>query len=264
MSEKTDIVYVLGNGSKWANRELWFSLASVAKNMKDVGRIFVVGSNPGFLSDEVNFIPVVEQFDPKLNPTANVITKLLAAIKAGVSENFLYMNDDFVILKEISAAAVPPIHQRNFNNVANHFWNSGNHRIRLRKTYNLLKESNRTGLDFAVHVPMLLNAKQFKTAMANIDWKSGVGIDLRTWYGNHYLSKADNLVHQPDVNISRHYSLAQINARFSTEHFMSYNDRGLNRPLKMFLKQQFPNEHQYAKGPLPKLPKRQALHKRLA
>jgi hypothetical protein len=263
MSEKTDIVYVLGDGSKWANRELWFSLASVAKNLKDVGRIFVVGSNPGFLSKEVTFIPVREQYDPKLNPAANIITKLLAVCKGGVSEKFLLFNDDFVVLKPISANDVPVVHKGKFSDYPQKYFNSGNYRLRMRKTFSILKQRKLPDYNFGVHIPFPMERKKLLHLLNNVDWKSGVGISLRTIYGNMYYSKAE-MEQVKDPNLNEHYSLAKIQARFSTEHFMSYNDRGLNRPLKMFLKQQFPSEHPYANGPLPKLPIRQALHKRLA
>lgn len=263
MSQKTDIVYVLGHGSRWANRELWFSLASVAKNLKDVGRIFVVGTDPGFLSKQVTFIPVREQYDPNLNPAANIITKLLAACKAGVSERFLLMNDDFVVLKPISAAEVPAVHKGKFSQYPANYFNSGNYRLRMRKTFSILKERKLPDYNFGVHIPFPMERKKLLQLLNNVDWKSGVGISLRAIYGNNYYAQGE-MQQVKDPNLNEHYSLAKIQARFSTEHFMSYNDKGLNRPLKMFLKQQFPNEHKYANGPLPPLPKRQALHKRLA
>jgi hypothetical protein len=228
-----------------------------------VGRVFVVGSNPGFLSDQVTFIPVVEQYDPKLNPAANIITKLLAVCKAGVSEKFLLFNDDFVVLKPISAADVPVVHKGKFSDYPDKYFNSGNYRLRMRKTFGILQQRKLTDYNFGVHIPFPMERKKLIQLLNNVDWKGGVGISLRTIYGNMYYAQ-DEMEQVKDPNLNEHYSLGKIQARFSTEHFMSYNDRGLNRPLKMFLKQQLPSEHPYAKGPLPKLPKRQALHKRLA
>ena len=51
-----DILYCIGEGSKWNNNELRYSLRSLEKFGKNVGNIYMVGYNPGFLSDEVTFI----------------------------------------------------------------------------------------------------------------------------------------------------------------------------------------------------------------
>lgn len=262
MSQKLDIVYVLGNGSTWQNREIWFSLASVAKNLKGVGRVFVVGSNPGFLSNEVTFIQANERYDPKLNPAANVISKLLAAIKAGVSENFILMNDDFVILKETVASEIPFVHKGKFSQYGQEYFTSGNYKLRMRKTFAILQQRKLPDYNFGVHVPMRLNVSKLKQVLANSNWKEGVGISLRTLYGNMYCVNRE-LKQVKDPNLNRQLTLPQLQERFKAEQFMSYNDFGLNRNLKLYLQSKLPKQHKYAIGELPAIPKRQINHKRI-
>lgn len=262
MAQKFDIVYVLGNGSTWHNREIWFSLASVAKNLKNVGKVFVVGSDPGFLSKEVTYVHVQEMYDPKLNPAANIISKLLAVAKRGLADNFLLMNDDFVVLQPTDATQVPVVHKGKFSDYDKKYFSSGNYRLRMRKTFSILKERKLPDYNFGVHVPMPINTANMLRMLNGIDWKSGVGISFRTIYGNMFCVRGS--IHQvKDPNVNSHHTEAQLQERFKDEPFMSYNDRGLNRSLKRFLQAQLPETHRYANGPLPEIPKREVNHKRL-
>jgi hypothetical protein len=263
MTPKTDIVYVLGKGSNWANREIWYSLASVDKNLKGVGQIFVVGENPGFLSDKVKYIKVVEQYDPQLNPAANIITKLLAAADNGLAENFLLMNDDFVILQQMNAADVPVWHKGKFSDYPDSYFNNGNYRLRMQKTFKILQERKLPDYNFGVHIPMPINTAKMKHLLAPLDWKSGVGISFRTLYGNLYYTESE-IIQKKDPNVNDHHSLNQLKERFADKPFMSYNDKGLNRPLKAFLKDMLPEEHKYCTGNIPELPQRQTNHKRIS
>ena len=52
-----DIVYIIGKGSKWNNQELKYSLRSIAKYGINIGKVFIVGYKPNFVSDEVIYIP---------------------------------------------------------------------------------------------------------------------------------------------------------------------------------------------------------------
>lgn len=262
MQPKTDIVYVLGNGSKWQNRELWYSLASVAKNLKGVGRVFVVGHNPGFLSNEVTFVPVREMYDPNLNPAANIISKLQAVCDAGVSENFLLMNDDFIILSKIEASEVPAVHKGKFSDYTADYFNTGNYRLRMRKTFQILKDRKLPDYNFGVHIPFPINRKKLLAIIGSIDWKSGVGISLRTIYGNSHFSESE-IAQMKDPNVNNHHSLEELEKRFANKSFLSFNDKGLNQPLKKFLQNQFAETHKYAVGTPPETPARQVFAKRL-
>lgn len=263
---KTDLVYVLGRGSRWKNRELRYSLRSVQQNLKGVGRIYVVGENPGFLSKEVIHIPVYERFDPKLNPSANVITKILAAINAGASDNFLLMNDDFIILQPINATEIPVLHKGKFSNYdQNSYFNRGNYRLRMRKTFNRLKNRGVDAYNFGVHVPFPIHGPTLKRMLNSADWKEGVGISYRTLYGNQCISKAQYVrLTSQKKTVYSHYTLAALKARFQGVTFMAFNDRGLNRELKKFLRTTFPEQSIYESSPDIVEPKPLVAHRRIA
>ena len=53
-----DILYIVGTGSHWNNYELRYSLRTLEKYGKNIGRVFVSGANPGFLSDKIIYINI--------------------------------------------------------------------------------------------------------------------------------------------------------------------------------------------------------------
>ena len=59
-----DVLYIVGTGSHWNNYELRYSLRTLEKYGKNIGRVFVSGFNPVFLSNEVIFtsIPDIDIF----------------------------------------------------------------------------------------------------------------------------------------------------------------------------------------------------------
>ncbi|MFA5815861.1 MAG: hypothetical protein WC865_09615 [Bacteroidales bacterium] len=109
-----DIVYVLGTGSSWSDNEIRFSLRSVFKNLTNIGQIFIVGERPDGLKGFLH-IDHPDEF-PSTNADGNIIRKVLQACKdPRVSEKFLIINDDHIIMKPMRAEKIPPFHFRNFH-----------------------------------------------------------------------------------------------------------------------------------------------------
>jgi hypothetical protein len=91
-----DAVYIVG---PWAvNEQLRYSLRSLAKNMPYVDKVWIVGSCPAWVSDEVGKIllePAEDKFD-------NQRQSLRAACADDrISEDFILMNDDMFALVEL-------------------------------------------------------------------------------------------------------------------------------------------------------------------
>ena len=90
-----DILYVIGQGSRWENNELRYSLRSIEKNCKGVGRIFIAGYCPDFIDkSKVIFVPVEDQVehDCKHKRILNCIEQVVE--NYDISDNFLYSSDD--------------------------------------------------------------------------------------------------------------------------------------------------------------------------
>lgn len=87
-----DILYVVGKGSDWNNNELRYSLRSIAKNGRNIGRVFLVGYKPDFVSDNVIHIPCDDPYDRKHK---NILHKVIYAIEhSDIAPHFLISSDD--------------------------------------------------------------------------------------------------------------------------------------------------------------------------
>ena len=101
-----DVLYYIGGGSMRNNVELRLSLRALEKHCKDLGKVFIVGNKPAFLKN-VEYIWVEDKFEW----WRNAFEKTKAAIKAGISDDFLLMNDDFFMTGSFEAAKYPYYHR---------------------------------------------------------------------------------------------------------------------------------------------------------
>lgn len=244
-----DLLYPIGTGSRWKNCELLFSLRSIAKNLKGVERVFVVGERPDFLTGKVTYIPCPDVASPFTNPTRNVIEKIRIAIKAGISENFLLMNDDFIILKTMSCHNMPLLHKGCFSDYPDTYWNATNYRQRMRATYELLLNELDEPVNFGVHVPFEINVTEFERMYHQYDWDTGIGHSFRSIYGNVFANsnKAIELSWEKRT-VYKRLNLKILEKRLAEPIFLAFSDHGLNNELITFLTRKFSSPSQYEVG----------------
>jgi hypothetical protein len=58
-----NLLYILGSGSKWQNNEIRYSIRSAEKYVGNLGRVFIVGEFPKFLSRKNKKITYIEVHD---------------------------------------------------------------------------------------------------------------------------------------------------------------------------------------------------------
>lgn len=93
-----DILYVLGTGSNWDNNELRYSLRSIEKFGKNVGNVYVIGADPGFLSEQVTFVSLEDWYSTKHK---NILNKICEAVEyTNIGDKFLLSSDDHFYVKE--------------------------------------------------------------------------------------------------------------------------------------------------------------------
>jgi hypothetical protein len=169
----------LGTGSKWNNNEIRFSLRSVEKNVAGLGKIFVVGERPEWLINVVH-IPLGDLHSV---PWRNAYAKTSEVCKLSeLSDDFLFMNDDFFILRPIDIFSYPYYYSKQLRCMNN-----------LHRAYpaEILKHWAEAGLDpsrgvhsFAVHRPIRYN-KELYLKMPIIN-KDSLGFSPRSFYANYY------------------------------------------------------------------------------
>jgi hypothetical protein len=195
--EKTDIVYILANASKWQNSELKYSLRSMEKNMDmPIGRIFIVGYLPKFVETrEVDHIDVQDNYTNKLRNAARKIKG--ACNDRRVSENFILMNDDFFIMKKVSEIKYWSKGSLK-GSMTRHRTKKGYYYTAIKQTKELLESQGiENPTDYEIHAPIIIEKKKF----LKIDKKLNLeekGLLFRSIYGNLTGAKRDVV---PDIKI---------------------------------------------------------------
>jgi len=239
----TDVVYVLGDGSGWNNNELRFSLRSIAMNGRNVGKIFVVGAPPGFLSDDVIHIPAADIYNPNVNADGNIAHKVLAACAdARLSDDFLFINDDHILLQPIDLKDIPAFHKGDMTTFDASYWALNYWRGRLKRTMETLRNEGLQALHYDCHTPIVFNKKLFPEVMSSFAIGDCIGLTMKSLYGNCACSETAKLLNGEKKTVFKHYTLNELSLRLSECGLMAFNDSGLNTPLKIWLYRHFPEQ----------------------
>jgi len=124
------------------------------------------------------------------------------------------------------------------------FWKAQFYRYRLRRTYDVLAGRFLPTIQYDYHAPMLMNKHRFPEVMAQFNFTQDIGYTFRSLYGN-CLELPAIPVKGNKVTIYRYYTIKQIQQRVENIPFVGYNDRGLNRSLKWWLVDNFPEKSKY-------------------
>lgn len=104
-----DVVYIFQH-SQQNNREIQYSLRSVAQNLPWVRKVWILGDRPSFLTAESDLVQHVSHQEMawigrwRLPVRNNFILTLLASLIPGLADEFLWFADDYVILNRADQA----------------------------------------------------------------------------------------------------------------------------------------------------------------
>ena len=240
-----DVVYVLGTGSKWNDNEIRFSLRSLEKNLKGFRQVFVVGANPEFLQNVIH-LEAEDIFDPAVNADGNIIHKVLAACAdERLADDFLFINDDHLVLQPMEVGEIPAFHKGNMLDFRPMYWELNYWRKRLLRTMETLFIKGLPAFHYDCHTPILFNKTRFIEIMSGFDYAEGIGLTMKSLYGNSVYAESGILLTDQKKTIFKNYTLQELNERLASCQFMSFNDMGLNRPLMYWLWKMFPDKSQF-------------------
>lgn len=239
-----DVVYTLGPGSRWNNGELRYSMRALKKNFSELGRVFVVGYRPKWLSDAAIHIDVADIH--KHNKDANIIDKVVAACRAGVSDQFIRSSDDELILIPSNASDIKPYHGGTLRGRPASFW-SNVWKKRLRATSEMLSDRGFECLHFDIHIPNLYDREAFLRAAESTPYRE-TPFTINTMYFNQAgVVDPPRLAGQKVTFESAVYDTHKIRKRIAGKRFLGYNDRGLTGSLKQVLQEMFPEPSPFEK-----------------
>jgi hypothetical protein len=224
-----DIVYICRKGE---NEELRYSLRSVVKNLPE-SRVWVVGYKPDWYVGDFIY---VEDKSTKFN---NIRSALSAAAKhPEVSNNFVYMNDDFFLIKPVEklntydggllSDKIARYRQVN---------PTSGYAISLKKTMEHLKNLGvKNPIDYDIHVPMIFN----KEKLAEIAY---MPFQTRSIYGNLYQIASETI-----TDVKRYHRGSYMNELSYTGNdypFISSEDKSFDLLKETILADMFPEPSKY-------------------
>lgn len=252
--EKIDVVYVLGNGSKWNDNELRYSLRSIEMYLDGYRNIYIIGgiNKEGFLDlpdfvnkDKVIYIPYITPIPPsEITPSQDILSKLKAACNhLTISENFIAFQDDYFLTKRVDGTNLGnQCGQSLFHTILDVSWNNW-YRDYMKNTYWYLakKYQNDDFYYYDFHYPIIYNKQKFLDTFKDFNLDKFV---IKTIYGNVNKIKPHFFV---DCKIKDMYHLDTIK-RFIKGNFMfSTGDECLTDEFKEYFEVLYPNKSKYEK-----------------
>lgn len=177
-----DIVYVIGNSSKYNDLELRISLRSIEKNATKFNRVFIVGEKPKWIQNVIH-IPVKDIYSPE----NNVFNKILIVCKSEISDKFMFMNDDFFMMKKFNPEKYPYF----VNGKVEFIFNPSKYQTVLNNTIFYLQEKVDKIMDYRVHCPIVFNRDKFLSLEPIFISRKHkeTGYSPRILYGNLFVKK---------------------------------------------------------------------------
>lgn len=224
-----DIVYILKNNID--DKELIYSVRSVCQNFP-YNRIWFAGGKPKRIIPD-NYMSLTQKGCTKWDKVTFTLKQI--CLNDEITENFWLFNDDFFIMQpveEFSTAILGTIRER-IEELKNRY-GSSLYQEQLERTERILKSKGYDTLDYALHVPILINRKK---ALETIEEFKGYPM-FRCLYGNY--NKIEG-VKMDDVKI---YERTQEPT--GNEIMLSTtNDSFRFGKVGKYIKQQFPNKCRY-------------------
>lgn len=247
----TDIVYLLGGGSRWGNNEIKFSLRSVEKHLTGVGRVFTLGHTADLLKDTVH-ISIADLPNENYNKARNIKNKVLTACNTPeISDPFLLFSDDYFLNASFAADAYPSFHREKDLQ----YWMDCQHRKApywrvYFQTIEALKKNNLPIKHFNNHAPILIDKEKLKRAVEICDWGVDLGCMLKSIYANY--SGVTGTV-QEDCKIAGHMTKEGLQNEVSGKPFFTVSDGAVfvkgkvYEPMNSFLNELYPNKSRWEK-----------------
>jgi hypothetical protein len=229
-----DFVYICKDG---INEELRYSIRSVVESFPDSNIWVVGGKPPWYIGNYINVKQVLTKY-------RNAIQNLKAICNSNeISEEFVLMNDDFYIIKNINTI-------KTYNggllldkiNLYQKINSNSNYTRKLAATYKKIKSlGTENPLDYELHVPMVMEKKKLKQILENNDqflWRS--------IYGNVFGVGGEQM---EDVKV---YSrgplvLKSYNIKKNEHIYLSSADNSFDMILNTILRKQFIQRTKYEK-----------------
>jgi hypothetical protein len=257
-----DIVYFLRHSAA-GDMEIRYSLRSVARHFPGVGKVWVFGDWPPFLSGDESIIQhvpheYVARATGVRTPVVNMFQMMfLSSLIPDLSREYLWFCDDYILLDELTLEAARRIRFLEVLDEIEGNRGRGMWVDCLWRTYELLKRLKLPRLNFETHVPTCLRRK----------WVFDAYCDLRDfvtedrWYGmlgptaimNHALAHNDLrpvMIREEGTRAGfwrKPPTYNQVVNECRGKLFLNFDDDAFGDSIRRFLEERFPDPCRYEK-----------------
>lgn len=228
-----DVVYVLGNGSRWKNNELKYSLRSIEKYLK-FGKVFIVGEKPDWIKDIIH-IPATDPH--RANKERNIYEKILLACNDDrISNNFFFFNDDHFLLKKVDRLEAhhrEPLEEFTWGRYTMYKHSANN-------TISHLKRRSLSTFNYDIHCPIVYNKEKFKAMDYN--WNVRYGYLIKSLYGNTHQLQGRIM---EDCKIQTTLTIHQLKDRVKDRWVFSIGDGAICKDLVKFMDELYPEKSRF-------------------
>ena len=228
---KSDIVYILKNGDN--SEEIIYSIRSVCKNFP-YRKIWIYGGKPQNITPDcmVELTQTGNNKWEKVNNTLKAICK-----NDDITPDFWLFNDDFFVMKKVKKVdyMIGGTLWAKAQKIGRKFGGrDSKYSEQLKDTARILRDKGYDRLDYALHVPMLINRKK---ALETLKEFKGCPM-FRSLYGNHH--KVGGVI-TTDVKFAN-----EIEMPTGEETFISTDDNSFkNGKVGEYIRNAFPDKCKY-------------------
>lgn len=233
-----NVLYIVGNGSVYGNVELRYSLRSLDKFGKNVGRVFITGECPDFIDREkVTFLPELDIGKPMINHWWKVDQTFR---KTEIGDRALLMYDDIFLCKPVDLAKYPWRWKSELPDLPQ----EGEYRSCLFNAHEWLFERNLPVLNYENHIPCIYEKEKFLSMAEDYNelklYDSPMAV--RSVYANRF-GVGDE--HQEDLKIRA--TVDNLDKLIADRDCFSIASDCYEGPVEDWLKKTFPERSRWEK-----------------
>lgn len=144
--------------------ELRLCLEGIKRHMINAGNVFIVGDQPSFAGYYIH----MQETDRGRGKQDNIRLKILAACShPQISDPFLFMNDDYFLLRQMDAQSVPYLYNKTMLKAYHDKRKIGSYKQALQNTVDFLGGD---ALHYDIHYPIIYRKENFTQSMELADW----------------------------------------------------------------------------------------------
>lgn len=231
-----DVVYIVRDGDK--NDALKYSLRSL-KNVEH-DDVYLVGYKPAWVKN----VKHIERFQRGKSKFFNITRNIYeASITPDISDDFIYMDDDYYIMREIED--IPPAHSGDLNTIIERI-SAFQGKVYVDGFQDMYDRLVSKGIErpfcYDLHVPIVYNKEKLKEVIEMDDSYALTAsiFFVRTFYGSYWNIGGQ---HQRDSKI--HDGPENRRSVFEGQRYLSSAGKGPSGELLKYLKEHFPEKSQY-------------------